>query len=126
MHKWIRICGVADRNEINILLAHNPKDFDVYEKWGADIVFSGHTHGGMIRIFNKGIISTDRTLFPKYDGGVFDLVSTDNKDNQYSIVKENDKVIELDDSKIVVSRGMSKGHIGFRLFNRPELVVIYF
>ncbi len=119
------ICGIANNDEINILLAHNPKDFNIYKNWGADLVFSGHTHGGMVRIFNKGIISTDRSLFPKYDGGVFSLNYTSENLEDYEITKEKSP-IKLNDSKIVVSRGSSRGHIGFRLFNRPELVVVNF
>ena len=119
--------GIPNDNEINILLAHNPDDYDVYKKWGADIVFSGHTHGGMIRIFNKGIVSTDRTLFPKYDGGVFDLSINTTDSENYIVNKENNReIINLDDSKIIVSRGLSRGHIGFRFFNRPELVIVNF
>ncbi len=118
--------GYADKDKVDILLAHNPKDFDSYKSWGADLIFSGHTHGGMIRIFDRGIISTDRTFFPKYDGGVFKVNRYGVMDNDYSIIKENGNVIKYDDSTLVVSRGLSRGHVGFRLFNRPELVEIEF
>ena len=94
--------GVANDDAFNILLAHNPNDFDTYNEWGADLVFSGHTHGGMISLFGIGIISPSRNLFPEYDGG------------EYTI----------NDSIMINSKGMSRGHIGFRLFNRPELIVV--
>ena len=94
--------GVANDDAFNILLAHNPNDFDTYNEWGADLVFSGHTHGGMISLFGIGIISPNRNLFPEYDGG------------EYTI----------NDSIMINSKGMSRGHIGFRLFNRPELIVV--
>lgn len=101
--------GKTDNTKFNILITHDPKDFDNYCKWGADIVFAGHTHGGMIRMFDVGIISTDRTLFPKYDGGLF----------ENTIDNQNQNIL-------VDSKGLSRGHIGFRLFNKPELVVLEF
>ncbi len=94
--------GKSDKSKYNILLAHNPFDFDTYSEWGADLVFSGHTHGGMVKIFGNGIISTDRTIFPEYDGGVY----------------------ESGDSIMINSAGLSRGHIGIRLFNQPELIVV--
>lgn len=87
----------------NILLTHNPDDFEIYADWGADLIFSGHVHGGMIRLpFVGGVISPNRTLFPKYDSGIY----------------------EYNESNLVVSRGMSRGSSGIRLFNQPELVVV--
>lgn len=87
----------------NILLTHNPDDFEIYADWGADLTFSGHVHGGMIRLpFIGGIISPNRTFFPKYDSGIY----------------------EYRDSKMVVSKGMSNGQTGIRVFNQPELVVL--
>ncbi len=126
MIKWTLTCGFADKDKVDILLAHNPKDYDSYKRWGADIVFSGHTHGGMIRLFDRGIISTDRSFLPQYDGGVFSITKHRLLDNDYSIIKEKGNIFEYDDSKIIVSRGLSRGHIGFRLFNKPELVEIEF
>ena len=85
----------------NILLSHNPDDFMVYASWGADLIFSGHVHGGMIRLpFIGGLISPNRTFFPKYDSGLYNYL----------------------DSKLIVSRGLSRGRKGVRLFNQPELI----
>lgn len=96
------ILGNAD-DEYNILLTHNPDDFEVYADWGADLIFAGHVHGGMIRLpFVGGVISPDRTLFPKYDSGIY----------------------EYNNSQMVVSRGLSRGATGFRLFNKPELILV--
>ena len=74
----------------------------------------------MVRFFENGIISTDRSLFPKYDGGTYHFY-----DNE--IIEEKDKEEYLySENNMIVSRGLSRGHIGFRLFNRPELVVLEF
>ena len=92
----------------------------MYDEWGADIVFAGHTHGGMIRLFDHGLISTDRTFFPKYDGGFYYI-----DDNNVTEEKNKEEYLYYDNN-MIVSRGLSRGHIGFRLFNRPELVVVEF
>ena len=121
------ICGVCDKNRVNILLAHNPNDFDVYKKWGADLVFSGHTHGGMVRIFDRGLLSTDRTFYPEYDGGVYKIISHPDMNSLSYITNEKKySFIIIDTSTMFVSRGLSRGHIGFRLFNTPELIYITF
>ncbi len=87
-------------NGFTILLAHNPLYFDVYAEYGIDLTFSGHVHGGLVRLpLIGGILSPDRTLFPKYSKGLY--------------VKEN--------KKIVVSPGI--GGVKFRIFNRPAMYV---
>ncbi len=86
-------------DDFTVLLAHNPLDFDVYAKWGADISFGGHIHGGFIRLpFVKGIISPELKLLPKYKEGVYNS----------------------GDSVLVVSRGLGR----IRIFNRPEIVSV--
>lgn len=92
-----------EKDSFDILLTHNPKDFDAYSEWGADLTLTGHVHGGMVRLpFIGAVFSPERTFFPKYSEGIYS--------------KEN--------SKMIVSRGLGRGLTGFRLFNRPELVAI--
>lgn len=100
------ILGLPDKKKYNILIAHNPDYFPHYAKWGADLVLSGHVHGGMVRVpfVNKGIISPNVRLFPKYDGGIF----------------------EEKDSIMILSRGLGMHTIPIRLFNPGELIVIDF
>ncbi len=60
------------RDMFNILLAHNPLGFEGYEGWGADLIFSGHVHGGIIRLpLLGGILSPERRFFPKYSKGTY-------------------------------------------------------
>ena len=56
-----------------ILLAHNPDYFQAYKAWGADLVLSGHAHGGQWRIpgLINGIYVPNQGLFPKYAGGEY-------------------------------------------------------
>lgn len=56
------------------VLCHHPKWFDVLEEWGASAVFSGHIHGGLIRLpLLGGLLSPSIRLFPRYDKGIFHL-----------------------------------------------------
>lgn len=80
-----------------LLLAHNPLWAEVYAQWGADYAFCGHVHGGIVRIFGKGMLSPERKFFPKYSKGV------------YTVGK----------MKLCVSGGIGK----LRLFNPPEIVI---
>lgn len=94
--------GRADTDCFCILLAHNPLYFPSYRIWGADLTFSGHIHGGIIRIPGLGgLLSPDMTLFPKYDGGHF----------------------EEEGRHLVVSRGLGNRFL-VRVGNPPELVVV--
>lgn len=87
----------------NILLAHNPVYFNEYSSWGADLVLSGHVHGGIIQVpFKGGLLSPEHVFFPKYDAGLFGIK----------------------DSKIVVNRGLGSSGINLRLFNRPDITYI--
>lgn len=86
-----------------VLLAHNPDYFPEYARWGADLVLSGHVHGGLVRIpFWKGVVSPAVRLFPKYDGGLY----------------------REDGSVMVLSRGLGLHTIPVRLFNPGELIVL--
>lgn len=92
-----------DDDKFSILLAHNPDYFKRYADWGADLVLSGHVHGGVVRIPGwKGVISPMWRIFPKYDGGLF----------------------EEKESTMILSRGLGMHTIPFRLFNPAEVVVI--
>lgn len=95
---------VINKNKYNILLVHDPNEFDKYAKIGFDLILAGHIHGGVIRVpmLNKGVLSPEVKFFPKYDGGIF----------------------EKDKSVMCVSSGLGYGTIPFRLFNSPEIVSI--
>lgn len=95
--------GSRSREGYQILIAHNPLFFLDYQRWGADLVISGHMHGGLIRLpFVRGIISPQVKFFPKYDAGLY----TEN------------------DSHMVISRGLGSHSFMPRFLNPPELVVI--
>lgn len=69
-----RYLGRPDDSFCNLLIAHNPLFFEAYEQWGADFVFSGHVHGGVVRLpLIGGLFSPERRLFPKYTKGLYKL-----------------------------------------------------
>lgn len=95
--------GNPDRDRYSILLAHNPEHFKAYVSWGADLILSGHVHGGIIRLpFLGGVVSPAMKLFPKYDGGLF----------------------SQGNSHMVLSRGLGTHTIPVRINNKAELVVV--
>ena len=92
-----------NKEEYNILLAHNPLYFELYSKYNVDLILSGHVHGGMVRIpFAGGLLSPERKFFPKYDGGLY----------------------EIDNKSLIVSRGLGHSKPLFRVFNMPEILSI--
>lgn len=122
--KTLAIAGVDDPNgpadqktgdvlrgeieaDYTILLAHRNTVFD-YADWGYDFVLCGHGHGGIVRVplLDKGVLGTDRTLFPDFDGGLYGFV---------------------DGGSCYESRGLGSNTVpiqAFRLFNRPDLPLI--
>ncbi len=95
--------GKASPEAFHLLIAHNPVFFPQYADWHADLVVSGHVHGGIVRLpVLGGVISTSFHLFPKYDGGLFTEGS----------------------STMVISRGLGWHSIPVRMFNPGECVVI--
>jgi uncharacterized protein len=101
--EYINKCiGRCDSKAYTILLAHNPMYFDYYARWGADLVLSGHVHGGVMRLpYFGGVISPQYVLFPRYDSGRF----------------------EQDSSTMLLSRGLGVHTLKVRIFNRPEMMV---
>lgn len=98
-----QLLGKPDEREFNLLLSHNPFPFESYVKWGADLIFSGHCHGGVVRLpMIGGLLSPERKFFPRYSKGVYKAV-------------ENGR-----QSQMVVSAGLGK----FRLNNPSEIVAV--
>lgn len=90
-----------------ILLNHIPTawlDWDYINKYPVDVVFSGHYHGGVIRIpiIDRGVYAPYVGLFPPYTKGVF-AGST---------------------ATCVLSAGLGSEHAIPRLNNPPQIVVV--
>lgn len=88
-----------------IMMAHRPDSFifgNASKIWDVDLVVSGHTHGGQVRVpFKGGLYVGDQGWFPKYDKGLFDL----------------NKI------KILITSGLGSGKQKVPRFNNPPEVV---
>ena len=94
--------AAAERSGYQILISHRPELIGRYT--GFDLVVSGHTHGGLLRIpgLLNGLVSPGQGFFPKQAGGVY----------------------QHGDTTLVISRGLSRHWLRPRVFTRPEVVVI--
>lgn len=97
----------VDTDRYLIMCAHRPDSFycwDYADKWGMDLVLSGHLHGGQVIIPGfGGLYSQLEGFFPRYDYG------------QY----------KLGDSDMIITRGLgSNPKILPRFNNPPEIVVV--
>ena len=92
-------------NNCRICLTHYPELFKekLLDK-GIDVAFTGHAHGGLVRIpFVGGLYSTGEGFLPDLTEGVFKAE---------------------DGAQVVISRGLGNSHILPRINNQPELVVV--
>ena len=96
--------NLQDPTSFKILLSHRPELIKLYASKNIDLVFTGHAHGGQIRIpyLRGGLIAPDQGLFPKYTSGIY---------------------FEMDTTE-VVSRGLGNSIFPLRIFNRPEIIVV--
>lgn len=90
----------ASGGGFSLLLAHRPERFGEYASLGFRLVFSGHVHGGMVRLpFLGGLLAPGHVLFPYYDGGLF----------------------SLGESRMILSRGLAGVGSFPRVFNPVEI-----
>ncbi len=88
---------------LNVVLSHRPSLMEEYEESGADLVFSGHAHGGQVRMPLIGpLFAPDEGALPDYTAGTYLAGET----------------------WVVVSRGLGNGTPFPRLWNAPELVIV--
>ena len=86
---------------IHILMAHNPEYAELYTKYRADFIVSGHLHGGLLRLpFIGGVVSPRLRLPKGCDAGLMKLNNN---------------------SSLFVSRGLGSHTIPLRFFNRVEI-----
>ncbi len=84
-----------------LVLCHRPGLFPRLAKAGYGVVFSGHNHGGLVRLPFLGGLIGPAGFLPEYDAGLF----------------------SLGESVMLVSPGLSGSEGVPRLFNRPEVPV---
>lgn len=94
---------LKNNDEFTVLLSHRPELFETYVKEDVDIVFTGHAHGGQVRIpFVGGVVAPGQGFLPEYDAGIYTEGTT----------------------TMVVSRGIGNSVVPVRVNNRPEIVIV--
>lgn len=94
-----------DTDRFKILLSHMSEGLLLWkslEKWKVDIVFSGHIHGGQVRLpIIGGLYAQEEGFFPTYTKGMF----------------------ELGNGTLILSAGLGSSRGIPRVNNLPEIVV---
>jgi len=94
--------GIDDSSP-RLLLAHAPNIYPSAIQSNIDLVMTGHTHGGQVRLPIIGaIVAPGQGFFPKLDYGLFSSNST----------------------KMVINGGLGESVLPIRFHNRPEIVLI--
>lgn len=90
---------------LKILLSHIPEGLLLWksmEKWDVDLIFSGHVHGGQMRLpLIGGLYDPEEGWFPTYTKGMF----------------------ECGNSTMILSSGLGSSRGIPRIHNLPEIVV---
>ena len=98
-----RLAGMDyDEELFTVLLSHRPELISAYSANNIDLAFTGHAHGGLIRLpFIGGLYAPHQGLFPDYTAGLYQRGNT----------------------SMIVSRGVGNSGHTFRINDNPELVV---
>jgi len=95
-----------DDSLFTILLSHSPDIIFKEDVNRVDIILSGHTHGGQIRLPGIGAIVAPRQgFFPKYDKGLYQI-------SEYT--------------KLYIDSGLGTSVVPIRLFNGSQMTMITF
>ncbi len=93
----------VDVELFTMLLSHRPEQFETYVEKEMDYVFTGHAHGGQIRVpFIGGLVAPSQGLLPKYTAGIF----------------------EENNTTMVISRGLGNSIFPYRIFNLPQIITV--
>ena len=94
---------LVDKQLFTMLLSHRPEQFEAYVEKEMDLVFTGHAHGGQIRVpFVGGLFAPGQGTLPTYTAGMF----------------------EKNETKMVISRGLGNSEFPLRIFNLPEIILV--
>lgn len=93
-------------NTFKLLLSHRPEFIHTYRNNRIDLALTGHAHGGQFGIpfTDCGVFVPNQGVFPPYAAGMK----------------------KMDNTTVVISRGIGNSGFPFRLFNRPEVVIVEF
>lgn len=90
-------------DRFSLVLSHRPELLPAYADAGADLVLSGHAHGGQVRLPGiGGLFAPGQGILPRLTSGVHARGET----------------------RLVVSRGLGNSSFPLRVFNPPEIVTV--
>lgn len=90
-------------DRFSLVLSHRPELLPAYAEAGADLVLSGHAHGGQVRLPGiGGLFAPGQGILPRLTSGVHARGET----------------------RLVVSRGLGNSAFPWRVFNPPEIVTV--
>lgn len=91
-------------DNFKLLLNHYPENFlGTLNEYEIDLALAGHVHGGQVRLpLLGGLYAADQGLLPKLCDGYY----------------------EIDNSKLVISKGLGWSGIVPRINNKPEITVV--
>lgn len=102
-YQFIQRVREEQGDKFTVLLGHRNNWPKRYPLLDVDLIFCGHSHGGIVRLpFIGGLLGTEMNLFPKYDKGVFN-------EGRYDMV---------------VSAGLGNSAPVPRFLNPPQLVTV--
>ena len=104
MEAMLDAVSVGIRNDdFFLLLSHRPEYLEMYDQYPADLVLSGHAHGGQFRLpFIGGVYAPGQGFFPRYTAGLY----------------------STNDLEMYVGTGIGNSVIPVRIFNPPEVLTI--
>lgn len=102
-HDAKRTISAIKKDQVNILLIHEPDLIDKYNEYPVDLALSGHSHGGQVYIPFYGPLKKN-LLAEKYNRGFYDI------DNERK-------------TKLYVNTGLGNTKVPFRFFTIPEISV---
>jgi uncharacterized protein len=102
--RWKQIFAGLDPDNFTCMLSHSPKIAERMGSMPVDLVLSGHTHGGQIRLpFVGSIISLSDPFYKKYDKGLYRF--------------EGGKVLYIDS-------GAGTSVVPVRFFNQSQITLV--
>ncbi|MDD7266988.1 MAG: metallophosphoesterase [Lachnospiraceae bacterium] len=72
MKELYQCIGRRQPADFHILMAHHPAYSRQYRQWGANLIVSGHYHGGLVRLpLLGGLLSPQLVPFPHFSKGTY-------------------------------------------------------
>ncbi|MFU0788783.1 MAG: metallophosphoesterase [Virgibacillus proomii] len=101
--------GINDKR-YTVLLSHTPDIIENDSEVSADLILSGHTHGGQVRLpFIGALVAPDQGFFPKFEKGTYKI--------------DNSQYLYIDSglgTSVAPIRFMNQSQISYIKISNPE------